>query len=48
MTDNEKRAHDLALLYTKLLAEQSEEPIIAQYLLANYTKSYEEFLKSFE
>ena len=48
MTDNEKRAHDLALLYAKLLAEESEEPVIAQHLMTNYSKAYDEFLKAFE
>lgn len=44
MIDNEKRAHDLAMLY-ELLSAISEDQIVPQELILNYEKSYKEFLQ---
>lgn len=45
MTDNEKRAHDLALLYNLILTMNPDTDLLPQELIANYQHDYSEFLK---
>lgn len=43
--DNEKIAHDLAILYEIITAINPDADYTPQDLLANYEKSYKEYLE---
>lgn len=44
MMDKEKVAHDLAILYELAMILSPDKEITPQELLANYEKSYKEYL----